>query len=310
MRKTFGILLGFMMAVTLPLIFASCGSSPTTPPKPTPTPTPSYSTSAVTVISAASFQPFGIAWHGGNYWVTNDNGGALEEFGSTFSQSVSTTNDGTGAFSSPFDVKVGPDGTVYVADYGNGQIEFFSSTGTYQGLIPSLASVLSMQVNSAGTTLYVLLNAPAIETYLITAGSPNSYTYETTFATTSSGVGVLSAPQFLALDSANNVYVTNFSGHDIAKYGPTGASPVSFGSAALTGPNGIVVDGSGNVLVTQDNASGFIQEFNPSGSTYAAGVTFGNSVLNDPYDLALDGSGNLYVTNSSAGNVLEFKNNY
>jgi hypothetical protein len=140
--------------------------------------------------------------------------------------------------------------------------------------------------------------------------NPKTFTNTGFFSTTGSGVGNLSGggAMVLTLDSSGNVYVTNPYYTNIVKYGPTGASPVSFGSAALTEPVGIDVDSAGNVLVSQGEAPGFIQEFNPSGSTYTAGVTFGNNASYRIDSLTLDGSGNLYAADYSGMGILEFTN--
>ncbi len=176
--------------------------------------------------------------------------------------------------------------------------------------------VEGVAVNSAGTTLYVTETTatPAILVYSIdNTTTPKTFTYIGAFSSTSSGAGVLDIPEYLALDSNNNVYVANLTGgatSDAVKYGPAGGSPVSFRASGLTLPIGIAVDSAGNVLVSQCALPGYIQEFNPasSGTTYTAGVTFGNNYFQGPVGLALDGSGNLYVSSVDNNQILEFKN--
>ena len=63
---------------------------------------------------------------------------------------------GTGEFLEPKGITVGPDGNIYVADYGNYRIQKFSSGGTYQSqiLIPFDNSLLThpetITVDSSG----------------------------------------------------------------------------------------------------------------------------------------------------------------
>lgn len=313
MNKFYGFFIFLLAAGLTGGLFVGCSSksSPTSPKNTAPI----YSTSAVTVVTSLD-NPDGINYDNGNFFVTSSySTGSWYEYSSSFVNDFGTEYyTGSSKFNDPTDVKSGPDGTLYVADYFNSQIESFSSSGTYEKSISGLSDVISLAVNSAGTTLYALLQTPAIETFSITntgvSATPHNFTYETTFSTTSAGAGVLSLPEYMALDSSNNVYVANQNApSDVVKYGPSGAGPVSFGSSVLTSPEGIVVDSAGNVLVGQDAVSSFIQEFTPSGSTYSAGATFGNSALDEPDALTLDGSGNLYVANTSANNIVEFKNN-
>jgi sugar lactone lactonase YvrE len=307
-------------ALAAGLFSAGCGpgSNPSSPVKPNPT--PAYSTSAVTVVSISNSSQsnglLGICLDGGDLWFTdykfNPTGWDLEKY-TTSGSSVTEISSFNGAatFYGFFDVKAGPDGSVYVADQGHNQVVVFDSSGTFQQVIPGLSDAAGAAVNSAGTTLYVLEAYPsnAILAYSITGATPKVFAYASAF-NTGSGAGALSGPMFLALDSSNNVYVTNQISNptcDIVKYGPGGANPVTFGSPALTAPTGIAVDASGYLLVANSDPA-FIQEFNPSGNTYTAGVTFGNGQLADPQGLALDGSGDVYVANGHDSQVLEFKN--
>ncbi len=290
-----------------------CGSSnsPSTPAS-SGSSEPNYSTTAVTVVAGTSlFGPFGIGYSpsNGNLWFANAIEEYLDEY-TTAGASVTyiSTFNGSTSFNQLSDVKVGPDGTVYASDYNVG-VYVFSPGGTYQTSITGLTTVESAATNSAGTTLYVVEASPkAILFYLINSStSPKTFTFEGMFGSTSSGVGALSSPGFMALDSNNHVFVANYGLGNIIRYNSDGTGPVSFGSDLLTKPLGIAVDGAGNVLVSQNANPGFIQEFNPSGNSYTAGVILGSaSYLDYPSGLTLDGSGNLYVSNSLY-QILEFK---
>jgi hypothetical protein len=302
----FAVILFFPFLATL---YFGCPSknSPTSPPAPTATPL--YSSTGVTVVSGSG-EFFGITYYKGDLWfinlITNTGPYNLDEYTAAGVSVLGiATFNGSKTFNNPWGVKAGPDGTIYVADWMNNQVEVFSSSGTYQTNITGLTSVWDVAVNSASTTLYALLEAPSIQTYSITGTTSKTFTSTGSFSTTGSGAGTLDNARFLALDAGNNVYTANNT-PDVVKYAPDGSNPVSFGSPSLSKPYGLVVDSAGNVLVADYN-NGFIQEFKPAGSTFTAGVTFGNSQLNQPCGLTLDGSGNLYAATDSGVNIVEFK---
>ena len=296
---------------------SGCGSSSNPASSPAPVSTPGYSTTAVTVVSGPStFTPRSISYYNGNLWVTNTYtaGGALQEFTTSgLSVTAISAYNGSATFGGLTQTNIGPDGTLYVGDYGNSQIEVLSPTGAYQTVITGLTKVEGVAVNSAGTTLYVseANTPPAILVYsIISTTTQKTFNYIGSFSTTSSGPGALMSPGYLALDSSNNVYVANMAVPSNAiKYGPSGGSQVSFTASGLTLPIGIGVDRAGNVLVAQCSLPGYIQEFNPSasGTAFTAGVTFGNNYFQGPEGIAFDDSKNLYVASVDNNQILEFK---
>jgi sugar lactone lactonase YvrE len=319
MRKFIWSQMVLILGLSAGLFLAGCPSNNSSTTTPKTNPTPAYSTTAVTVVSGLSpHRPIGICYDTGYLWFTTDpvTNFYLYEYSVNATPITETENyTGTTPFGIIYDVKAGPDGAVFVADYGNSQVEVFPEVNndsvTYQTAFTGLTNIRSLAINSAGTSIYFLLSTttPAIKGYYLNSTVPKSIsTAGVTFTTTASGPGSLSSPQGMAMDSNGNVYVANMGVSNIVKYAPDGSSPVSFGSSVLTNPDGIVVDSAGNVLVSQYTGSGFIQEFTPSGSTYTAGVTFGNGFLGEPSGLALDGSGNLFVADYLNFQIVEFKN--
>ena len=131
-------------------------------------------------------------------------------------------------------------------------------------------------------------------------------------------------PGAIYIDAAGNIYVADPLNQRIQKFpagstsatnGVTVAGGNGIGSAAnqFNGINGLYVDGSGNIYVT-DVGNARIQKF-PAGSTSATnGVTVagGNGTgsaanqLNQPYGVCVDGSGNVYVADNYNYRIQKF----
>jgi len=188
----------------------------------------------------------------------------------------SANGTGTGAsFYYPYGVAVDGSGNVYVAD-------------TYNELIREI---------SPGGTVTTLSGSGFVGT------NPGNY----------------DMPYGVAVDGSGNVYVADTYNQAIRKISGGTAStfagqPAIPGSTNATGtsarfdyPEGVAVDGSGNVYVA-DTGNQLIREITPGGvvSTLAgsAGVTgaangTGTAALfNSPTGVAVDGLGNVYVADS------------
>lgn len=111
-------------------------------------------------------------------------------------------------------------------------------------------------------------------------------------------------PQGVALDAADNVYISDYFNHTIRKISPAGVVKTLAGSpgtpghadgqgsaAVLSYPRGMTVDGSGNVYVVDGTLQNNIRKISPAGevTTVASGITAD--------DVAVDTSGNLFVAN-------------
>jgi hypothetical protein len=123
-------------------------------------------------------------------------------------------------------------------------------------------------------------------------------------------------PTSVSLDSSGNIYVADNLNHVVRLITPAGEVTTLGGQpgvpgeqdgvgnqALFNGPRGVVVDGIGNVYVT-DALGNRIREISPAGivSTIAGTGTAGyldavgtNAQFNYPAGIALDGAGNLYV---------------
>src|ERR1043166_3113371 len=261
------------------------------------------------------------------------------------SAGTSGTNDGTGSsarFYEPEGVAVARDGSlIYVADTWNHTIRQI----TPGGVVTTLAGTAGSSGTNDGTGGSAQFNQP---TGLAVDGAGNVYVGDTGNQTirkvTAGGVVTTPAgsagnygtndatgssarfwdPQGVALDSATNLYVADSFNHTIRKVTPAGVVSTlagtagSLGSADGTGaaarfwlPQGVAVDGSGNVYVA-DSANGTIRMMPASAvvatvagsaSTGSANGTGSSARFYWPSGAAIDSGGNSFVADTGNGTI-------
>jgi len=191
---------------------------------------------------------------------------------------MSGSADGTGAaarFSFPYDVAVDVAGDVYVADTFNATIRKITATG----VVTTLAGIAGMTGSADGTGAAARFNGPG---------------------------GV-------AVDSANNVYVSDW--YTIRKVtaagvvttlagiaGMTGSADGTGAAARFNGPGGVAVDSASNIYVP-DFLSNTIRKVTATGVVTTLAGTAGVSGSEDGTGAAVHFSGPGGVVVDSAGNV-------
>lgn len=134
-------------------------------------------------------------------------------------------------------------------------------------------------------------------------GQAYGVTFDVAFATNSGG----GSPGGLALDSDNNLYVSNYGNSTLDKFpvssglvtGGTASSPAYSGFAANTNPGAMVIDGGNNLYVVGPSK---VYKFPASGGAVSLStqIDFIAGLTAPPDALLVDRSGNLYVLGYSS----------
>jgi sugar lactone lactonase YvrE len=242
--------------------------------------------------------------------------GAVEQWGS---------DDGTGSaarFNTPSGVAVDASGNVYVSDTGNNTIRKIAPVG----VVTTLAGSAGRSGNEDGTGAAARFEMPGGLTLdasgnllVIDAGAIRKVTPAGVVTTVIRSQW--NTATALAVDEAGNIFLADSGDNTIRKITPAGVVTTmagtsgSYGSADGTGaaarfraPWGLVVDGSGNLLVT-DSGSNAIRKITPAGvvttfagalgSYGAANGTGAAAAFNFPSAVAVDGSGNVLVADAN-----------
>jgi sugar lactone lactonase YvrE len=130
-------------------------------------------------------------------------------------------------------------------------------------------------------------------------------------------------PYGITIDTANNLYVTDFDNHLIRKISAAGVVSTIAGSgsagsangtgtaASFNGPRGIAVSQSGDIFVTDQNnhkirkitPAGVVTTFAGSGTPGSVNGTGTAATFNTPLGIGIDTSGNLFIANFSNHNI-------
>lgn len=245
--------------------------------------------------------------------------------------------DGAGSsarFFYPFGIAVTGTGTVYVADTGNHSIRTVAAGGSVSTLAGAVgltgvadgvggealfAYPAGLAVDASGT-LYIADHNNHTVRKLAAGGAVTTLAGSAGISGSADGQG--SAARFngltgVAVDGAGNVYVADAGNSTIRKVtaagtvttfagaaGVAGSANGTGGAARFNAPQGLAVDGAGNVYVADTNNS-TIRKISPAGVvTTLAGAPgqvgandgAGSSArFNGPYAVAVDGAGNVYV---------------
>jgi streptogramin lyase len=120
--------------------------------------------------------------------------------------------------------------------------------------------------------------------------------------------GGLSGPESVAVDAQGNVWVANYVGNSLSKFGPDGI-PLSPGTGYSGGgighPVGLAIDASGNVWTGNETGS-TLSEFSSSGAAISPAGGYVGGGLNVPQALAFDTAGDAWTSDYNGNQLSEF----
>ncbi len=187
-------------------------------------------------------------------------------------------------FSYPEGVAVDAVGDVFVADGGNSRVEEVMPGGTQTTIGSGFRYAYGVAVDSAGD--------------VFVADSGNNQVKEVTpggtQTTTASG---FSHPQGVAVDSAGDVFVADTFNNQVVKVTP-GGTQTTIGSG-FSSPGGVAVDSAGDVFVA-DSGNSRVVEVTPGGTQ----TTIGSGFLY-PQGVAVDSAGDVFVADYGNNRVVE-----
>ena len=277
-------------------------------------------------------QSYGLALDGtGNVWVTNEdetsvNGG---QGSVTELNSSGTVLSGTGGYYGggvffPVAVAADTDGSVWTANYGNSTASRLSSSGS------AISGSAGFGVNQLAGPVAVAIDASHNAWF---ANQSSDFGSVTSISSDGSSVSTIESggerTSGIATDSistsstvSGHVWTANFGSSSVSEMQLSNTGAASVVSTGYTGgglnyPNGIAVDGAGNVWLANyysapQTTGATITELegansaNP-GAALSPSTGFGlDAGLLHPYGIAIDASGNVWVSNFGSSTITEF----
>ncbi|MDR3678342.1 MAG: gliding motility-associated C-terminal domain-containing protein [Flavipsychrobacter sp.] len=285
-----------------------------------------------TITLTSSIQPAQITWQLGGVTQTTATG----TWGANATTIAGGNGNGNGLnqLALPAGIFRDAAGNTYIADQSNNRIIEFAAgstsassgtvvagTGASGSTSTTLNAPSGVAVDALGNIYVADQNNQRIQKFPSGSTSGTAATTVAGTGTAGSGLSQLSSPTGLALDASGNIYVSDYFNYRVIKF-PSGSTSGTNGTIVaggngngngatqLAGSDGICLDASGNLYVTDPN-NNRVQKFASgstsatSGTTVAGGNGAGTATnqLNYPSSVAVDGLGNIYVADANNNRV-------
>ena len=242
--------------------------------------------------------PIGLAVNQttGNVYVVNNGASPADPLANTISEFSATGNliqtFGAAQLNSPFGIAINAAGNLFVSTQGNngtnttGQIQEFSSTGTFLGTFATLAK------NSFpyGTTFDGGGNL-----YVSSFQNNNVIKFSSAGTILNTITSNLDGPTGLSIGPNGDLFVSNFGKvspfvDKITEYTPSGSFVQTFAAsnmgAGVSGPIGLAFGNTTGDLYVANSFDGTIERFAPNGTDLGILATLPNS--GSPYGIAFE----------------------
>lgn len=270
------------------------------------------------LVSGSCGQYIYVSDAGGNrVEVFNSSGSYLRQIGCSGTNACSA-GSGNGQFNVASGVTIDTSGNLWAADWTNGRLEKFNSSGSFLSATANLDSSTSASIPAFDTSgnLWLTTYGGCDVLKLNSSGS-----FVTAYGSCGHTNGKFNAsPNGLAIDSGGNLWLPDCGNNRVQKFNSSGSyvsqiggcssgkCTAGSGNGQFSCPNGIAIDGGGNFWVT-DQVNSRVEEFNSSGSYLlqfgSNGTGNGQFSTNINY-IAVDASGNLWVTDATNDTVQKF----
>jgi sugar lactone lactonase YvrE len=274
------------------------------------------------------WENFGLAIDlSGNVWVTNQqspsvngNHGSVSELNSS-GEIVSTAGGyyGGGVFF-PMSVAADTDGSVWVANEGDSTVSKLSSSGTAisasggWGSGEGLAGPISVAIDASHNAWFA--NAEA-DSGSVTGVAQDGSQFTTiacggsdTMSLATDAIGISTGT------SKGHLWTSNYSTSSVSELKLNSNGTATVISTGYTGggvsyPEGIAVDGAGNVWVANHGGNSVSELQGADGSNPGQAISsargYGTDAsLREPYGIALDASGDVWVANFGLSTLTQF----
>ncbi|MSP11925.1 MAG: hypothetical protein EXR62_03090, partial [Chloroflexi bacterium] len=228
-----------------------------------------------------------------------------------------------GQLQNPKDIKIGPDGNLYIADSSNGRVDIFDPQGKFISSFGSLGQAPEQLSEFWGLAVAADKTVYIADTWnhRISVWSPDGKYLRAFggFADVQGKVnqdpGKMWGPRDIALDAQGNLYVTDTGNKRIQKFAQNGTPLAQFGGAGagpgqFNEPVGIAIGAQSGDIFVVDTWNRRIQRFNKDFQFLSQWPVQGwedEGVNNKPY-LALDSQENVFVTDPVNSRILKFNN--